>query len=78
MQLATVWAVRGSNPGGARFPVPVQNGPGDHPASCTMGTGTFPRVKRPERGLDQPLLSSAEAKVRVEISYFPLGSRGLF
>ena len=24
---------------------PVQTGPGAHPASCTMGTGAFPRVK---------------------------------
>jgi len=27
--------------GGARFSAPVQAGPGDHPASCTMGTGSF-------------------------------------
>ena len=26
------------------FP-PVQTGPGAHPASCTMGTGSFPEVK---------------------------------
>jgi hypothetical protein len=25
----------------ARFSAPVQNGPGAHPASCTMGTGSF-------------------------------------
>ena len=31
---------------GARFSAPVQNGPGAHPASCTMGTRSFPRVKR--------------------------------
>jgi hypothetical protein len=24
---------------------PVQTGPGAHPASCTMGTGSFPEVK---------------------------------
>ena len=29
----------GSNPGGA-----VQTGPGTHPASCKMGTGSFPGV----------------------------------
>ena len=29
----------------ARFSAPVQTGPGDHPASCTMGTGSFPGVK---------------------------------
>jgi len=25
--------------------LPVQTGPGAHPASCTMGTGAFPGVK---------------------------------
>jgi len=30
---------------GARFPAPVQTGPGAHSASCTMGTGSFPGVK---------------------------------
>ena len=32
-------------PVGEIFPAPVQTGPGAHPASCTMGTGSFPRVK---------------------------------
>ena len=32
-------------PVGARFSAPVQTGPGAHPASCTMGTGSFPGVK---------------------------------
>jgi hypothetical protein len=27
---------------GARFSAPVQTGPGAHPASYTMGTGSFP------------------------------------
>ena len=39
------WTVQGSNPDGARFSAPVQTGPGAHPASCTMGTGSFPEVK---------------------------------
>jgi len=30
---------------GARFSAPVQTGPGAHPASCTMGTWSFPEVK---------------------------------
>ena len=30
---------------GARFFVPVQTGPGAHPSSSTMGTGSFPGVK---------------------------------
>ena len=29
---------------GRDFP-PIQTGPGAHPASCTMGTGSFPGVK---------------------------------
>ena len=32
-------------PVGARFSAPVQTGPGAHPASCKMGTGSFPGVK---------------------------------
>jgi hypothetical protein len=31
--------------GGARFSAPVRTGPGAHPASNTMGTGSFPGVK---------------------------------
>ena len=47
-RLATGWIVRGSKkkiPVGARFFTPVQTGPGAHPASCTMGTGSLPGVK---------------------------------
>jgi hypothetical protein len=32
-------------PVGVRFSAPVRTGPGPHPASCTMGTGSFPGVK---------------------------------
>jgi hypothetical protein len=32
-------------PVGARFSAPVQTGPGAHPASCTMRTGSFPGVE---------------------------------
>jgi hypothetical protein len=40
------WTVRGSTPGGrARFFAHVQTGHGAHPDSCTMGTGSFPRVE---------------------------------
>jgi hypothetical protein len=38
----------------------VQTGPGAHPASCTMDTGSFPGVKRSGRGADHPPPSSAE------------------
>jgi len=36
---------------GARFSAPVQTGPGAHPASCTMGTGSFPGVKSGGQGV---------------------------
>jgi hypothetical protein len=39
-----------------------QPGPGAHPASCAMGTGSFPGGKRPGRGADNPPPSSAEVK----------------
>ena len=52
---------------GARFSAPVQTDPGAHPASCTMGTGSFLGVKRPGRGFDHPHPSSAEVKERVKL-----------
>ena len=39
---------------GPNFSAPVQTGPGVHPASYTMGTGSFPEVKRPGRGVNHP------------------------
>jgi len=49
-------------PVGARFPPPLQTGPGAHPASYTMGTGLFRGVKRLERGIDHPPAFNAEVK----------------
>jgi len=61
----------------ARFSTPVQTGPGSHPASFTMGTGSFPGVKRPGHGVDHPPPSSAEVKERVELYlYSPFGPSG--
>jgi len=54
-------------PVGARFSAPVQTGPEAHPASYTMGTGSFLGVKRPGRGVDHPSPSSAEVKERVQL-----------
>jgi hypothetical protein len=51
----------------ARFSAPVQTGPGGRPASYTVGTGSFPGVKRPDRGVDRRPPSSAEVKERVEL-----------
>ena len=39
---------------GARFYAPVQNGSEAHPASYTMGTGSFLGVKQLGRGVDHP------------------------
>jgi hypothetical protein len=58
--VATGWMVRDRIPVGARFSAPVQTGPGAHPAALTMGTGSFPGVKRPGRDVDHPFPSTAE------------------
>ena len=55
---------------GARFSVPVQTGPEAHPASYTMGTGSFPGLKRSRRGVDHTPPSSAEVKERVEVNLY--------
>jgi hypothetical protein len=38
----------------ARFSAPVRTGLETHPVSCTMGSRSFPGVKRPGRGVDHP------------------------
>jgi hypothetical protein len=51
---------------GARHSAPVRTGPGAHPASYKVGTGSLSQgVKRPGRDVDHPPLSSAEVKERV-------------
>jgi hypothetical protein len=47
---------------GARFSAPIQAGPGAHPSSYRMSTGSFLGVKWPGRGSDRPPPSSAEVK----------------
>ena len=54
-------------PVGARFSAPVQTGLGAHPASCTMGNGSFPRVKLPGAWRWSSTPSSTEVKERVEL-----------
>jgi len=62
------WTVWESSPGGGvRFFAPIQNGPGAHPATYTMSTGSFPGVKRLGRGVDHPPPSSAEVEERIEL-----------
>ena len=48
-----------------RFSAPAHTGPGVHPASCTMGIGPFPGVKRPGRGADHPPPSKRRGHERV-------------
>jgi len=50
-----------------KFSESVHTRPGAHPASYTTGTGSFEGAKRPGRGADHPLPSSAEVKERVEL-----------
>ena len=54
---------------GVRFPAPVQTGPVARPAYYTMGSGSFPGVERPGRGVDQITPYSAEVKEIVQL-YF--------
>ena len=63
---------------GVRFSTPVQTGPGAHPASSAMGTGSFPRGKeRPGCGPLTP--SSAVGHERVELYFYsPYGLYGLY
>ena len=59
---------------GTRFSAPVQTGPVAHPASCTIGTGSFQGLKRPGRGVDHTPSSRAEVKGRVRLYlYSPSG-----
>ena len=44
-RLAMGCTVRGSNPSGGEIFRTCPDRPGAHPASCTMGTGSFPGVK---------------------------------
>jgi len=67
------WTVRGSNPGGTRFSAPVQTALGAHPASCKMGTGSFPGGKeRPGREPDISDPSSFVVLKSITIPLLPL------
>ena len=75
----TALAVLGSNPVGTSFSSPVQTGPVVHPASCTMGTGSFLLVNC---GLGvslspYPFLVSRSKIDQSYTSTLPKGVRGL-
>jgi len=65
----SLWAVLSTAriPVGVRLSVSVLTGSGVHPASYTMGTGSFPRVKWPGCGVDTRTLSSTVVIARVEM-----------
>ena len=63
----TSLTVQGSNPGGGVIFRTRPDRPGAHSASCTMGTGSFRGVKRPEGGINHPPPSSAEVEGRVQL-----------
>jgi len=63
----SLWPGRSGDgiPVGSRFSTPVQTGLGTH--SYTMGAGSFPEAKRPERGVNHPTLLRAKVKEREEL-----------
>jgi len=54
----------------AKFSTPIQTSPGARPASYTMGTRSFPGIKRPGCGVDHPSCSSAKIIERVELYFY--------
>jgi hypothetical protein len=59
-------------PVGARYFAPLQAGPGAHPTSCTMDTGSLSGVKRSGHGINHPLTSGAVVKgIARAIPLFP-------
>ena len=58
---------------GASFSAPVQTSPMVRPASYITGTGSFPRVKRPERGIERPSHLAPKLKKEQTIPHFLSG-----
>jgi len=60
---------------GTRYSAPIQTGPGAHPASYRKGTGSFPAVKRPGRGIEHAPTFCTDVKESIELYiYSPSGS----
>jgi hypothetical protein len=55
---------------GVRFSAPVHTGLVAHPASYTMGTGSFQGIKQLDHDVYHPPLSSPEVKETVEVYLF--------
>jgi hypothetical protein len=58
-------------PVGARFFAHVETGPGALPASCTMGTVSFPGVNWPGRGADHPPLLAPRLRMSKAVPLSP-------
>jgi hypothetical protein len=67
LYVAAGWTVRGLNPVGVKIFRTRSDRPGTHPASYTMGTGSFPGIKQPGRGVDHPSPCNTEFKGRVQL-----------
>ena len=66
-------------PVGVKFSALVQTGLGAYPASCTMGTVSYPGVKRLGRGVDHPLHLASKSKKEWSCTSTPLLSlHGMF
>ena len=76
-RLATDWKMRESNLGLGEIFCAVQTGLEAHPASCTMGTGSFPGEKWLGRGADYPSPCSAEDSVVGIATRYGLNSPGI-
>jgi hypothetical protein len=77
-RLATGWTVRGSRPGGGEIFWTCPDRPGAHPASYTMGTGSFPG--KSDWGMVLSTHPHPSPRLRKEYSYTsapPVGLRGL-
>jgi len=81
--IATGYGLRAGRSGdripvGSTFSAPVHTGPGAHPASYKMCTGSFSAVKRPGRGVDHPPHLAPKLKKEKSYASIPrLAPRGL-
>jgi hypothetical protein len=66
-RLSMGWTVRGSNPSGGEIFRTHSDQSWAHPASYTMGTGSFMEVKWLGRGIDHPTPSSAKVKKKSRV-----------
>lgn len=80
VDLATCYGMDGLGlkpPRGGRFSAPLHNSSVGHPVFYTVGTGTFPGEKNPERGVEHTLPSGTELEERMKLYLHsqPLPSR---